>query len=131
MLFNDLFDARNQLIRKFTILTERSLNKDGKYMDAITHHETHKLRRLEVRVSKAGSSFVYFTLESNEGLAFYSTLEKSIDDDHRDLLIHTTPEFYAQLMDLLKHLQSRLFLEILSDTLIEDSPLIESLNNAN
>ncbi|MEX0798135.1 MAG: hypothetical protein WD025_01745 [Bacteriovoracaceae bacterium] len=89
----------------------------------MTYHESKKLKQLRVRVGKAYSSFVYFTLEANEGLAFYSTLEESSDDQHRDLLVLSTPEYYDQLLEELRHLQKRAPLEILSDQLIEDAAL--------
>ena len=85
------------------------------------HHETKKLRQLRVRVTKADSSFVYFTLEANEGIAFYSTLDDSCDEEHRDLLIRTTTEYYTPLMDEIGHLQKKMPIEILSEEEIDDS----------
>lgn len=87
----------------------------------MNHHETKKLRQVCIRVTKADSSFVYFTFEANEGLAFYSTLDESSDTHHRDLIIHTTPEYYDPLMGVIEHLRKKMPIEILSEQEVEDS----------
>ncbi len=68
------------------------------FNDLMNHHESKKLIEFHLRVDKAGSSFVYFTFEANEGLAFYSTLEQSIDQNHRDLIVYCAPEFREDLV---------------------------------
>ncbi|MCO4754718.1 MAG: hypothetical protein KC478_09550 [Bacteriovoracaceae bacterium] len=93
----------------------------------MSHHESKKLRQIRVRVTKADSSFLYFTFESNEGLAFYSTLDESSDVHHRDVLIHTTPEYYDAVMSEIEHLRKKMPIEILFDKEIEDSPVIDFL----
>ena len=85
-----------------------------------SYKETKKLRELRLRVGKAESSFVYFTFEANEGVAFYSTLDDSLDENHRDLLVQTTPEYYDQLKQEIEHLQKRMPLKVLTDELIDD-----------
>lgn len=90
------------------------------YMETANHHQSKKLKQIRARVDKAGSSFVYFTLEANEGIAFYSTLDESSDENHRDLLIHTTPEYYAPLMAVLERLREKTPIEILSEQEVDD-----------
>lgn len=81
-----------------------------------TYQATKQLRELTVRVRKKDSSFLYFMLESNEGIAFYSTLDESLDVFHRDIEICATPEFSAQVDNLIEHFQKKAKLEILADT---------------
>ncbi|MBC77906.1 MAG: hypothetical protein CME64_18005 [Halobacteriovoraceae bacterium] len=95
--------------------------------EIMNHHETKKLRQMRLRVTKADSSFLYFTFESNEGLAFYSTLNESSDEHHRDILLHTTPEYYTPVLNLLEHLRKKMPIEVLFDKEIEDSATIDFL----
>lgn len=74
-----------------------------------------------IRVSKKDSSFVYFTLESNEGLCFYSTLESSMNTDYRDLTVNFTPEFKEDVERIFSILSDRFPIEILSENEIKDS----------
>lgn len=88
--------------------------------------ETYKndklLTRLVCRLTKAGSSYFYFTLESNEGLAFYSTLNESIDEDHRDILIHSPIELTQHLDHLINECQKFVEIQVISREVIEDGP---------
>ncbi len=93
----------------------------------MNHHQSKKLRQIRVRVTKADSSFLYFTFESNEGLAFYSTLNESSDDQHRDVLIHTTPEYYDAVMNEIEHLRKKMPIEILFDKEVDDNSVIDFL----
>ncbi len=42
-------------------------------------------RMIRIRVKKEDSAFVYFILESNEGVMGYSTLDYEVGDPFRDL----------------------------------------------
>ena len=47
--------------------------------------EKTKLFHIIVRLPKEDSAFLYFLLESHEGLAFYSTLPHEIGQAYRDI----------------------------------------------
>ena len=57
-----------------------------------------------IRVRKEESAFVYFILESYEGITSYSTLEFKQGDVHRDLELRIPPDFLNEVEDLLKRL---------------------------
>jgi hypothetical protein len=73
----------------------------------------HQLFRLLVRVTKADSAFLYFQLESNEGLCFYSTLDSSLGTTYRDLELIGSLEFEGEILRLLEHLRTAFPVEIL------------------
>jgi hypothetical protein len=54
-----------------------------------------------IRVRKEDSAFVYFMLESNEGIASYSTLPFAPGDPHRDLELRIPPDFVLEVDRLL------------------------------
>lgn len=57
-----------------------------------------------IRVKKEDSAFVYFILESHEGLASYSTLPHQPGDAYRDLELRIPPDFVAEVEGLLQRL---------------------------
>jgi hypothetical protein len=57
-----------------------------------------------IRVRKEDSAFVYFILESHEGLASYSTLAHQPGDAYRDLELRIPPDFLAEVESLLQRL---------------------------
>ncbi len=61
----------------------------------------YKLFHLVIRVNKAKSAFVYFQLESSEGLCFYSTLESKKGQSYRDIKLSVPICFKKQLKELL------------------------------
>ncbi len=75
--------------------------------------KAHECTRTVVRLSKEDSAFFYFTLEANEGLCFYSTLEHENGQTYRDIEIYSPIELKAELDRLLKALKSELEFEIL------------------
>ena len=60
--------------------------------------------RRKIRVRKEDSAFVYFILESQEGITAYSTLDFTPQDAHRDLLLMVPPDFNGEVDRLLKEL---------------------------
>jgi hypothetical protein len=60
--------------------------------------------RRTIRVKKEDSAFVYFILESLEGVTAYSTLDFSPQDAHRDLLLMVPPDFNSDMDRVLKDL---------------------------
>lgn len=79
------------------------------------------LIRTVIRVPKEESAFIYFTLEANENLAFYSTLENSLGEGHRDIDIKTHEGLEAELDHLIKVLGEEVPIEILLREKIEDN----------
>ena len=57
-----------------------------------------------IRVRKEDSAFVYFILESYEGITSYSTLDFKPGDAYRDLELRIPPDFLCETEDLLKRL---------------------------
>jgi hypothetical protein len=85
-----------------------------------TYIESKELRRVVIRLQKAHSSFFYFIMESNDNIAFYSTLKESIDRDHRDVQVTVTPEFSKSLDNIIKHFETRYPVEYISDIIINE-----------
>jgi hypothetical protein len=66
-------------------------------------HYREALRRV-IRVRKEDSAFVYFILESYEGIASYSTLPFAPGDAHRDLELQIPRDFEPEVERLLQTL---------------------------
>jgi hypothetical protein len=66
-----------------------------------------------VRVPKEDSAFLYFTLEANEGICYYSTLDYETGTTFRDIDIQGSPEFFSSLMRILDSLQSKIDITLL------------------
>ncbi len=62
---------------------------------------SHSLRTV-IRVKKEDSAFVYFILESHEGIVSYSTLDFTPGDLHRDLELRIPPDFVEEVERLLE-----------------------------
>ncbi len=60
--------------------------------------------RKKIRVRKEDSAFVYFILESHEGITSYSTLDFKPGDLYRDLELRIPPDFVDETEELLKQL---------------------------
>lgn len=73
-----------------------------------------------IRVPKEESAFVYFTLESNEGLSFYSTLQDSLGEGFRDIAIKTHVSLEAELDHLIETLGLEIPIEIRLREKIDD-----------
>ncbi len=82
--------------------------------------KTKKLIKFVLRMPKEETSFFYFTLESNENIAFYSTLDFEKGQAYRDIIVFTTPELLEYLNRILDHLSKTLRIETLSIQEISD-----------
>jgi hypothetical protein len=71
--------------------------------------------RRKIRVKKEDSAFVYFILESHEGVTSYSTLPFKQGDPHRDLELRIPPDFVNEVNELLKSFGDMVY-EIQSDS---------------
>ena len=86
----------------------------------MTYHENQLLQRYVVRTSKTDSHFLYFQLESNEGIAFYSTVEESVNEEYRDIVIHSPVELADDLKNILDHFSKIHEMQILEQSQVND-----------
>lgn len=74
----------------------------------------HSVKK-KIRVKKEDSAFVYFILESHEGITSYSTLPFQQGDSFRDLELRIPPDFIIEVEELLKSLGDLIY-EIRSES---------------
>lgn len=86
-----------------------------------THSQTKQLSHYVLRVPKDEAFFVYFTLESSEGMAFFSTLDESLKREYRDIDVKLTPEWEEAFEQTLGRLQEFGRVDILLKETIQDS----------
>ena len=55
-----------------------------------------------IRVKKEDSAYIYFILESYEGITSYSTLDFEVGSPYRDLELRIPVAFLTEVEDLLK-----------------------------
>lgn len=79
-----------------------------------------ELFHLVVRIPKEHSSFLYFQLEASEGLSFYSTIDFTEGEAYRVIDLKGDMKLKNEVITLLKGLEEKTFLEILSDERILD-----------
>ena len=76
---------------------------------------TEKLLQIIIEVDKKDSSFIYFTLEANEGLCFYSTLNHQEGEQTRRIDIHLTESVKNEFLTVFNYLKSKLTINIVQD----------------
>jgi hypothetical protein len=86
----------------------------------LTYQETKQLYYCILRTLKDDAFFVYFTLESNEGLCFYSTLDDSLKGQYRDMEVKCPIELSGHLKDLIARLQTEIRLDVIEEKIISD-----------
>jgi hypothetical protein len=89
-------------------------------MNMINYSNSKNLYRTIVRVSKENASFLYFMLESNEGIAFYSTVEESLQESFRDIKITCTPEYHEKVLHLLNFLRKTFPIDLILEEWIQE-----------
>ena len=89
-------------------------------MNQKTYKNSQQIFHLIVRVSKKDSAFLYFQLESHEGLCFYSTIKESIGTTHRDLEISGAIEYRKEILHLIHQLQEQFPILTITDEIILD-----------
>lgn len=87
----------------------------------MNYFKDKKLRNLIIKVPREHSSMLYFILESNDNLSFYSTLSFEKDALYREITLYCTPEFSEQLDNLLEHFHQRYPIKVLEDKIVTDS----------
>ena len=75
-------------------------------MDSASIRTQFGAQKLRIRTAKGDSAFVYFILESHEGVTAYSTLPNQVGDPHRDLELCFAPEFADEVERILESLGS-------------------------
>ena len=86
----------------------------------MSYHLSKKLFHYLIRVPKAEASFLYFNLESHEGLCFYSTLDDSIHEGYRDIDLKGPIEWQGELDHLLAVLSKDFPIEFLKKDVFLD-----------
>lgn len=83
-------------------------------------NEDKKLIHMIIRVPKEESAFTYFTLEANEGISFYSTLNHEVGQSYRDIDLKSSKSLEKELLQIINKLQEQFSLEILLNEEIDD-----------
>ncbi len=78
------------------------------------------LTKMVIRIPKNESAFTYFTLEANDGISFYSTLEGAHEDPYRDIEIFCDKNLEEELLHILNKLHEKFPINILEHTDILD-----------
>ena len=89
----------------------------------MTYIENKKLRNVIIRVATEHSSMFYFIMESNDNVAFYSTLPFAKNSLYRDITIYCTPELSHTMDQIIEHFQKKYSVEIIQDQIILDQEL--------
>ena len=69
--------------------------------------------RTVIRVPKADSAFIYFQLEANEGICFYSTLKESLGESYRDIMVTSDLSYEIETKRILEFLKKSIAFEYL------------------
>jgi hypothetical protein len=85
------------------------------------YSQSKKLFYAKIRVLKDDAYFVYFTLEANEGLCYYSTTDESLKSTFRDIEVKCPIEAKENVKLLFLRLQTELRLDVLEEEIILDS----------
>ena len=74
----------------------------------------NKVYHSVIRVPKENAAFIYFQLEANDGLCFYSTLDFEKGDPNRELKISCDSSLKDEVKRLLDKLSQTINIEFLS-----------------
>ena len=84
------------------------------------HKRSSQLFHYIIRLSKEDSAFLYFQLESNEGLCFYSTLPYEPHTQYRDIDLKGDILLQEEIKHLLAESEKKFKIDILVDEVIPD-----------
>ena len=73
-----------------------------------------------IRLNKEDSAFLYFQLESNDGLCFYSTLPYEPHTQYRDIDLKGDILLQGEIKNLLQQCSQKFKMDILIDEIIPD-----------
>ena len=71
--------------------------------------------RTTIRVPKAHSAFIYFQLEANEGVCFYSTLKSSLKESYRDIMVTSDMSYAEETKRILSFLNKTIPFEYINN----------------
>lgn len=74
-----------------------------------------------LRVPKDQAAFLYFQLEANEGLCFYSTLDQSLRESFRDIEIFSPASLEKEVRHFFESMQDQVSPLVLLEEKIPDS----------
>jgi hypothetical protein len=63
----------------------------------------------KIRMKREDSAFVYFILESHEGICSYSTLPFQPSDPHRDMILRIPPGSAGEVQEVLNQLGDKIY----------------------
>jgi hypothetical protein len=69
---------------------------------------------------KKHTAFLYFQLESNEGICFYSTLTYDTHDNMRTITCTSSIEYKQQLSEIIARLTNKLEITVLNEEEIQN-----------
>ncbi|MBI2518804.1 MAG: hypothetical protein HYV97_00220 [Bdellovibrio sp.] len=90
--------------------------------DQLSQTSSYQIWKIVVRTNKEDSAFFYFTLEANENLCFYSTLDATIGQTYRDIAIGVPISMRAEFDVMFTALCESMSVQILSEELSENVP---------
>jgi hypothetical protein len=73
-----------------------------------------------IKTNKEDSSFLYFTLEANDNLCFYSTLDYPVGSETREIDIKGALNSQNDFLSVMQHLKQKIQMEILLEEIIDD-----------
>ena len=79
-----------------------------------------RLIYMVIRMAKKDAAFIYFILESCEGLFFYSTMDHSLKERYRDIDIKGSISLLNEIDHVIEYLKKQSLIEVLSRTIIEN-----------
>lgn len=82
------------------------------------HKHSNQLFHFVVRLNKEDSAFLYFQLEANDGLCFYSTLPYEPHAQYRDIDMKGDILLRNEIVKLLKTCQIKFKIDIIVDETI-------------
>lgn len=81
--------------------------KSLKLLAKVTDKMNQDLVQYTIRLAKKDSAMLYFILEANENIAFYSTLEGDKAEGFRDIQINCHTSLKTQLDNILGHFSKK------------------------
>lgn len=70
--------------------------------------KSSEIRKRQIRVRKQDSAFVYFILESFEGVTSYSTIQHKEGDPDREIELVFTLDFSNEVEEILNDLKEKI-----------------------
>ena len=72
-----------------------------------------EIKTITIEVDKKDSSFIYFTLEANEGVCFYSTLDHEVGSPTRQIEINYTSSLENEFLTVFNFLKETIEIKII------------------